>query len=319
MLFLFIIIISIVQGVTEFLPVSSSGHLILVYKLFHINGETQLLSIILHLATLISVIIYYRNDILNLIRHPFCKTNKLLLTATIPTVIFVLIFKTFLDNSFGGDYILFGFIITALLLGIADFLSESSNKKTKSNKYIAETSLFITPPESDKNIKSRQTNIDYEKIKNTNIEPSRNNINPNQKSNNIPDICNMPISFGKSIILGLAQGVACFPAISRSGTTISTGLILGLDKETATKFSFLMSIPIIIASLLYEIIFPPSTSMAISPVLIILAFIITAIVGYLSLALMSNVMKKSKLSYFSYYLLALVFIILTAKIFIRFA
>ncbi len=319
MLFLFIIVISIVQGVTEFLPVSSSGHLILVYKLFHINGETQLLSIILHLATLISVIIYYRKDILNLIRHPFCKTNKLLLTATIPTVIFVLIFKTFLDNSFGGDYILFGFIITALLLGIADFLSESGSKKTKSNKYITETSLFIIPPESDKNIKSRQTNIDYEKIKNNNIEPSRNNINPYHKTTTLPDICNMPISFGKSIILGLAQGVACFPAISRSGTTISAGLILGLDKETATKFSFLMSIPIIIASLLYEIIFPPSSSIAISPVLIILAFVITAIVGYLSLALMSNVMKKSKLSYFSYYLLALVFIILTAKIFIRFA
>lgn len=319
MLFLFIIVISIVQGVTEFLPVSSSGHLILVYKLFHINGETQLLSIILHLATLISVIIYYRNDILNLIRHPLCKTNKLLLTATIPTVVFVLIFKAFLDDSFGGDYILFGFIITSLLLGIANFLSESNNKKTKSSRYITETSLLITPPESDKNIKSRQTNIDYEKIKNTNIEPSRNNINPNQKTSTLPDICNMPISFGKSIIIGLAQGVACFPAISRSGTTISTGLMLGLNKETATKFSFLMSIPIIIASLLYEIIFPPTSSISISPILIILAFIITAIVGYFSLVLMSNVMKKSKLSYFSYYLLALVFIILTAKIFVKIA
>lgn len=319
MLILFVIIISIVQGVTEFLPVSSSGHLILVYKMFGINGETQLLSIILHLATLLSVIVYYRKDILNLIRHPLCKTNRFLLTATIPTVIFVLIFKKFLDNSFGGDYIIFGFIITALVLGIADFLSESGNKKTKSGMYITETSLFITPPESDNNIKSRQTNIDYEKIKNADIQPSRHNINPDSKQKTTPDICNMPISFGKSIVLGLAQGVACFPAISRSGSTISTGLMLGLDKEIATKFSFLMSIPIIIASLFYEIIFPPTSNISISPLLIIVAFVVTAIVGYFSLKLMSEVMKKSKLSYFSYYLLALVFIMLTAQLFVRFA
>ena len=294
MLFLFIITISIVQGITEFLPISSSGHLILVYNLFGVKGETLLLSIILHLSTLVSVIIYYRKDIWALITHPFCKTNKLLVVATIPTIIFVLIFKKVLNNSFGGDYIIYGFIITALILAIADYLSESGNKKTKTNKYITETSLLISPPDSDKNIKSRQNNSAYEKLKQTNIEPSRNNINISKEVKNNNPILDLPISYGKSIIIGIVQGFACFPAISRSGSTISAGLIMKLDKQTATKFSFLMSIPIIIASLVYEIVFEKNQPMSIPAIYIMLAFIITSIVGYFSILFVSEMVKNSK-------------------------
>lgn len=319
MLFLFIITISIVQGITEFLPISSSGHLILVYNLFGVKDETLLLSIILHLATLVSVIIYYRKDIWALITHPLCKTNKLLVVATIPTIIFVLIFKKLLDNSFGGDYIIYGFIITALILAIADYLSESGNKKTKSGQYITETSLLVNPPDSDKNIKSRQNNSSYERLKQTDIEPSRHNVSLNKKVKNENPILDLPLTYGKSIILGIVQGFACFPAISRSGSTISAGLMIKLDKETATKFSFLMSIPIIIASLVYEIVFNKSQPISMPAIYIILAFVITSIVGYFSILFVSEMVKNSKLSYFSYYLLALVFIILTAKFFIRFA
>lgn len=315
---LFVFVISIVQGITEFLPISSSGHLILVYKAFGISGETQLLSIILHLATLLSVVVYYRKDILDLIKNPFCKTNKLLICSTIPTVLFVLVFKKLIDNSFSGNLILFGFIITALTLAIADFLSENNNKVSKSGQYFTETSLMTNFNDSEKNIKSRNTNVDYEKIKQREIEPSRNNITIKTKQKTLPDICSLPITYTQSIILGLAQGVACFPAISRSGSTISAGLMLKLDKETATKYSFLMSIPIIIASLFYEIIFPPTNAFSISPILIILALIITAVVGFFSIKLVSKVVQKSKLSYFSYYLLLLVFVISLTKIIIRF-
>lgn len=317
MVFLFIIVISIVQGITEFLPVSSSGHLILVYKLFNINGETQLLSIILHLATLISIIVYYRKDILKLIKNPLCKTNKLLVVATIPTVVFVLIFKSFVDASFSGSYLIFGFLITALFLGIADFLTESDNKMSKSSKYITETSL-LTNINNDNNIKSRQTNIQYEKLKDEQIQPSRHNISANN-SQNTHDICNINIAYWKSIVLGVVQGFACLPAISRSGSTISAGLIMKIDKETITKFSFLMSIPIIIASLVYEIIFPPSANLSLSAVFVIIAFIITSIVGYFSIKLMTKLVNKSKLSYFSYYLIALVFVMLITKLVFRFA
>ena len=315
MMFLFVIVISIVQGVTEFLPISSSGHLVLTYSLFGVKGETLLLSIILHLSTLISVIIYYRKDILMLIKKPFCKTNKLLLVATIPTVIFVLIFKGAIDNSFNGDLLIFGFIITAILLGVADYLTPESRKVSKNNFYTTETSLLITPQDSTQNIKSRTNNKVYEENKGK-IEPIKNNYKPKQIIEN--DITNLDINYWQSMIMGLVQGFACFPAISRSGSTISSALIMKIKKEDATKFSFLMSIPIIIGSLIMELFTPNKESLTINFALILLTFILTALIGYFSIGLMSKVVKNSKLSYFSFYLLALVFILLSAKFAVKF-
>ena len=316
MMFLFILVISIVQGITEFLPISSSGHLVLTYNLFGIEGETLLLSIILHLATLVSVIIYYRKEIWTLIKHPLCKTNKLLVVATIPTVLFVLIFKGTIDNSFGGDWLIFGFIITALILGIADYMSPTNNKMSKSSYYTTEFSLTNNNPQSTQNIKSRTQNIDY-KRKNDTIEPIKNNYRPKSVGNE-KDITNININYWQSTIMGLVQGFACFPAISRSGSTIASALIMKIDKEDATTFSFLMSIPIIIASLLYELIFPSSNNFSLNLGLLVIAFIITCIVGYFSIRLMGKVVKSSKLSYFSFYLLALVFILLFAKFAVKF-
>lgn len=315
MMFLFILVISIVQGITEFLPISSSGHLVLTYNLFGIKGETLLLSIILHLATLISVIIYYRKEIWALIKKPLCKTNRLLVVATIPTVIFVLLFKGFIDNSFGGDWLIFGFIITALVLGIADYLSENNTKVSKRDYFKTETSLMINNPNSTQNIKSRQSNQNYAEGKGF-VEPVKNNYRP--KTIAEKDITNININYWQSVVMGVVQGFACFPAISRSGSTISSALIMKIDKEDATTFSFLMSIPIIIASLLYELIFPNQNNFTLNFGLLIIAFVITSIVGYFSIGLMGKIVKKSKLSYFSFYLLALVFILLSAKFAVRF-
>lgn len=314
-MFLFILVISIVQGITEFLPISSSGHLVLTYNLFGIKGETLLLSIILHLATLISVIIYYRKEIWTLIKKPLCKTNRLLVVATIPTVIFVLLFKGFIDNSFGGDWLIFGFIITALVLGVADYLSENNNKVSKRDYFKTETSLMTNNPNSTQNIKSRQSNQNYAEGKGF-VEPVKNNYRPKIIAGK--DITNININYWQSVVMGVVQGFACFPAISRSGSTISSALIMKIDKEDATTFSFLMSIPIIIASLLYELIFPNQNNFALNFGLLIIAFVITLIVGYFSIGLMGKIVKKSKLSYFSFYLLALVFILLSAKFAVRF-
>lgn len=315
MLFLFILVISIVQGITEFLPISSSGHLVLTYNLFGIEGETLLLSIILHLATLVSVIIYYRKEIWTLIKHPLCKTNKLLVVATIPTVLFVLIFKGVIDNSFRGDWLIFGFIITALVLGIADYLSPNNKKVSKKAYYTTETSLMTNSPESTKNIKSRGHNLDYKRKQDT-IQPSKNNYRPSTIKEK--DITNIGVTYWHSAVMGLVQGFACFPAISRSGSTIASALIMKIDKDDATTFSFLMSIPIIIASLLYEVIFPSPNNFSLNFGLLIVAFVITSIVGYFSIQLMGKVVKNSKLSYFSFYLLALVFILLFAKFAVKF-
>ena len=315
MMFLFIIVISIVQGITEFLPISSSGHLVLTYNLFSIKGETMLLSIILHLATLISVIIYYRKEIWTLIKNPFCKTNKLLLTATIPTVLFVLLFKSTIDNSFSGNWLIFGFIITSLILGIADYMSPNTNKLSKFNYYKSETALMTTPPESNQNIKSRNHNIDYRRKQDT-TPPSKNNYRIKYKDTK--DITKVNIEYWQSVVMGVVQGFACFPAISRSGSTIASALIMKINKEDATTFSFLMSIPIIIASLFYEIIFPNPNNFSLNFGLVILAFILTSIIGFFAIRLMNKIVKSSKLYYFSFYLLALVFILIFAKFAVRF-
>lgn len=315
MMFLFILVISIVQGITEFLPISSSGHLVLTYSLFGIKGETLLLSIILHLATLISVIIYYRKDIWTLIKNPFCKTNKLLVVSTLPTIIFVFIFKKYIDNSFNGDLIIYGFIITALILGIADYLTPNTKKVSKNQLYKTETSLMVSNPNNNQNIKSRGSNNSYE-INKGKIEPAKNNYRPKEIDKR--DITNLNINYWQSAAMGLVQGFACFPAISRSGSTISTALIMKINKEDATKFSFLMSIPIILGSLIMELFSPSENNFSINFGFLLIAFTLTAIIGYFSIGFMSKMVKNSKLSYFSFYLLALVFILLSAKFAVSF-
>ena len=113
---LIIIVLAIIQGATEFLPISSSGHLVLVYKIFGIEDATILLSVILHLATLVSVIVYYRRDVWALLRRPFCKTNLSLILSTITTCFMALILKPMIEDAFGGSWLWLGFVITAIIL-----------------------------------------------------------------------------------------------------------------------------------------------------------------------------------------------------------
>ncbi len=113
-------ILGLIQGLTEFLPVSSSGHLVLFQALFGMEGATQSFSILLHLATLIAVFIYYWSDIFELIKRPFQRTTLLLVVATLPTVIIALLFNDLFDSIFGsGKFIGFNFIITAAILTYA--------------------------------------------------------------------------------------------------------------------------------------------------------------------------------------------------------
>ena len=91
-----IILLGIVQGLTEFLPVSSSGHLVILEKYFDLNVNTTLLNVVLHFGTLLAVCIYYRKKIWQLIKHPLSYQTLNLILATLPAVIFVLLFNTFL-------------------------------------------------------------------------------------------------------------------------------------------------------------------------------------------------------------------------------
>lgn len=114
------VILGIVQGLTEFLPVSSSGHLLLFGKLLGVESQPLVFDIILHVGTLSAVVIVFHKDIWNMLRHPLSKPVRLLVLATIPAVIFTLLFNKFVEASFEGTFLGFGFILTAVILFFAD-------------------------------------------------------------------------------------------------------------------------------------------------------------------------------------------------------
>jgi|LSQX01.1.fsa_nt_gb undecaprenyl-diphosphatase len=265
-------ILGFVQGITEFLPISSSGHLVIFQEFFGMNDVEKnhvLFATLLHFGTLLSVLMVYSKDILNLIKEffniigdiargrftmgdsPHRKMIVLLIVATIPTVIVALLFKGALERMFSSIRIVgFTLIITGLLLRLSSKLIPGS-KDELSTKY------------------------------------------------------------SNAFIIGLFQSVAIIPGISRSGSTIVGGLFNGLGKEFVVKFSFLMSIPAIIgAGVLHipdivqtgfnnELIFP-----------YIIGTVIAAITGFLAIKFLINVLMKGKLYLFSYYCWAVAAIII---------
>jgi len=242
------IFLGLVQGIAEFLPISSSGHLILFQRLLNLPEDMMLFNIILHVATLLAVLIVFRKRIWQLVKKPFQKTNFALLIATIITVSFVLIFKDFIDRTMGASVLPFTFMITAVILVIASFLQD----------------------------RPRKTNL----------------INTGN------------VTYTSSIATGFAQGLAVIPGFSRSGFTITAGLASGLDKERAAEFSFLMSIPIIIAALAYELVSNPIPT-NIAPTPVIFGFIAALLSGIFAIKFMLHIIKNVKLYWFSVYLIIL--------------
>ena len=255
-------ILGLIQGISEFLPISSSGHLSIAGRLMGMDPEaSNLLSfnILLHVATLVAVFIVYYKDILEMIKAFFGMigdifTGKglrlkqflyrrlvvMLVAATIPAVIAALFLGDIIENPQLWQIGIF-LIITAILL----FLSE----------------------------KLGGGDVDIEKM-----------------------------SVKRAFCVGCFQGLGTLPGISRSGSTIVGGLFCKLDKETAVRFSFLLSIPAILGALVLDIkdIFTSgSQTLSIAPVLV--GMITAAVSGYFSIRFLLKLVQKSKLSYFSYY------------------
>ncbi|MFQ6752365.1 MAG: undecaprenyl-diphosphate phosphatase [Clostridia bacterium] len=239
------IIIGIIQGITEFLPISSSGHIVLFGSLFDMDN-LMLLSIIAHIGTLFAVLFCYRKRLFDLIRRPFNKTNLNLIIATIPTVIIFLLFNKFFEDSFSTKTLVWGFLISAVFLVLAD-LRKDGNK---------------------------------------------------------------PITKSSSLYMGLTQGLALMPGISRSGSTLVCGLLVGVDKKEALDFSFLMSIPIIIASAIYETIKLSTMQISVNWPGIFIVMITSFIFGILSIKIMLKAVKNNKLYYFGIYLIVLSLLVL---------
>jgi len=250
------LILGIIQGLGEFLPISSSGHLLLARIFFGIQTDTpamKMLDILLHVGTLLPVLIVFRKEWIDMILHPIRnKTLILLIAASVPTLAVYLLAKKFIVvNGFEGFAIFdngwflgVSFLITALFLLLCDFFA--SRKKPKVKK----------------------------------------------------------VGFSQAIVMGLFQGVGMIPGISRSGSTILGGTATGLSKPLAAKFSFMMSAPAILGSLLLEgkdaIDEGYISSIELVPTLV--GVIAAAIVGYLAIRFMLRIIARVPLAWFALYL-----------------
>ena len=250
------LILGLIQGLTEFLPVSSSGHLALMKHIWGLEQVSILFDILLHVATLLAVLIVFRKRLGKIVRaliHALSRKmndedrlhlriTALLILATVITAIVGIGIDTTLNLA--GNIRLVGvcFIITALILLL------TAKLKVGTRHY--------------QDIGARQ-----------------------------------------SLVLGFAQGLGVFPGISRSGISISTGLMLGMNREEAGEFSFLLSIPAILGATLFKIRDLGEITELVGTPALLLGMAASFISGLLALILLMQLVKRGKLFYFAFYLI----------------
>jgi len=251
------LLLGVIQGLTEFLPISSSGHLLLFEKILGINSGGLFFNVLLHFASLIAVVIVFWKDIIDLIKKPFGEKMQTIIVATIPTIIIALIvnynFDEFRLNAFLG----FGFLLSAII-------------------------ILITM------IKRKQGVFNTGVIKNKN-----------------------------AFIIGIVQGVAVLPGISRSGSTICAGLLQGKDREECAKFSFLISLPVILGGVLLKTYDGINVGFGeINWFACIVGFIASFVVAIFTIKFMMKIVKHGNWWYFSVYLFILsLFVLLNQYVF----
>ncbi len=243
------ILLGIIQGLTEFLPVSSSGHLEIAKVILGDNSlpeESLTFTVVLHFATALSTMVIFRKEIQEIItgllqfkwNDEFQFSLKIIISM-LPAVIIGVFFEEQLESFFGGQLLLVGsmLLITALLLLLADRAKNTTKKVTYSN----------------------------------------------------------------ALIIGVSQAVAMLPGISRSGATISTSVLLGIDRTKAARFSFLMVVPLIFGKVAKDIIGGEISFESSQIAVMGLGFIAAFISGLFACNWMITLVKKSKLSYFAIY------------------
>jgi|TARA_B110000046_G_scaffold184834_1_gene224459 undecaprenyl-diphosphatase len=243
------IVLGVIQGLTEFLPVSSSGHLELAKAILgdtSVPEESLTFTVVLHFATALSTLVIFRKEVVEIFKGLFqfkwnneFKFSLKIIISMIPAVIVGLLFEKQLESFFGGKILLVGcmLLLTALLLLLAD------------------------------------------KAKNTKKE----------------------VSFWNAVLIGISQAIAMLPGISRSGATISTSVLLGVDRTRAAKFSFLMVVPLIFGKIGKDVLSGDLNLQSSDMIPITAGFIAAFLAGLLACKWMISLVKKSKLSYFSIY------------------
>lgn len=258
-------ILGLIQGLTEFLPVSSSGHLELAKAIFGDNllpEESLTFTVVLHFATALSTIVVFRREVFEIIKGIFqFKWNDemifslKIIISMLPAVSIGLLFEKQLEAFFGGRILLVGFmlLITAILLLLAD-----RAKNTTKN-----------------------------------------------------------VSYSNAFIIGISQAIAMLPGISRSGATISTSVLLGIDRTKAARFSFLMVVPLILGKIGKDIFYGDINFESAQFSIMAVGFIAAFVSGLFACNWMIALVKKSKLSYFAIYCTVIGFIAIIYAIFFK--
>ncbi|MFO7864370.1 MAG: undecaprenyl-diphosphate phosphatase [Salinivirgaceae bacterium] len=243
------LVLGIIQGLTEFLPVSSSGHLEITKAIFGnslVAKESMMVTVVLHAATALSTIVVFRKDIAEIIAGIFrwqwneeMRFVAKIALSMVPAGVIGLLLEDQINMLFKNQIMLVGamLIVTGLLLFIAD------KAKTR-----------------DKSV-----------------------------------------SFWDAILIGIAQAIAILPGISRAGATISTSVLLRIDRAKAARFSFLMVIPIILGKMLLDILSGEVSASTVNAVPLAVGFFAAFISGALACLWMIKLVKNAKLKYFAYY------------------
>ncbi|MFN0728242.1 undecaprenyl-diphosphate phosphatase [Polaribacter gochangensis] len=243
------IVLGIIQGLTEFLPVSSSGHLEIAKAILgdtSVPEESLTFTVVLHFATALSTIVIFRKEVAEIFKGLFqfkwndeTEFSLKIIASMIPAVIVGILFEKELEAFFGGQILLVGcmLLVTALLLLLADKAKKTDKK----------------------------------------------------------------VSFTNAIIIGVSQAIAMLPGISRSGATISTSVLLGVDRNKAARFSFLMVVPLIVGKIAKDLMSGEINFESAEILPMSAGFLAAFIAGLFACTWMISLVKKSKLSYFAIY------------------
>lgn len=247
------VILGIIQGLTEFMPVSSSGHLVLAEKVLGISPPPIFFNSMVHLGTLVAVLIVLHRDVLALLKRPFQRMTGLLIVSTLPTIAIALAFNRQILYAFDtGIFLGGGFLFTAAFLFLAEFLHARAAKKG-----FGKDELAMTYPDA--------------------------------------------------LLIGVLQGIAVFPAISRFGLTVGGALARGLDRTFAAHFSLLMCIPAIVGAVSWTALAmvggEPAEATFTLP--IVVGTLTSMVVGCFTVSAMFKLIKKGTMRGFAVYVAVL--------------
>ena len=246
-------VLGAVQGLTEFLPISSSGHLVIGSELLDFEQQGVVFDVFVHLGTLLAVIVVFRREIWQMVQAPFKafsgsgdKESRMYLlwdvyviVATIPAVIAGLFLKAHIEFLFDSLPLVFSMLLITAAL------------------------MILTPKLKEKKVK---------------------------------------LNGWRSLLIGCAQACAIMPGLSRSGSTIFMGMLLGVNRETVARFSFIMSIPAILGAAVLQVSdLADQPFNAESVINIMVGTAMAAISGYLAIVLLLDIVRRNRLQYFGYY------------------